>query len=45
MGQSPDLLEGIGRGRMGRVVVGKLVMDIDLLAGIEALVKKEKIQT
>jgi len=45
MGQSPDLLEGIGRGRMGRVVVGKLVMDIDLLAGIEAMVKKEKIQT
>jgi len=45
MGQSPNLLEGIGRGRMGRVVVGKLAMDIDLLEGIEALVKKERIQT
>jgi len=45
MEQSPDLLEGIGRGRMGRVVVGKLAMDIDLLEGIEELVKKERIQT
>ncbi|MBM4308577.1 MAG: DNA-binding protein [Deltaproteobacteria bacterium] len=45
MGQSPNLLEGIGKGRMARVVVGKLAMDIDLLEGIEALVKKERIQT
>jgi predicted DNA-binding protein with PD1-like motif len=45
MGQSPDLLEGIGKGKLGRVVVGKLAMDIDLLEGIESLIKKEKIQT
>lgn len=30
---------------MGRVVMGKLAMDIDLLEGIEELIKKERIQT
>ncbi len=39
------LWEGIGRGRLDRLVVGKLAMDIDLLQGIEGLVKKEHIQT
>jgi predicted DNA-binding protein with PD1-like motif len=39
-----DLLEGIGRGRMDRVVVGKLKMDVDLLEGIQQLAKKEAIQ-
>jgi len=38
-------LEGIGSGRIGRVVMGKLAMNIDLLEGIEELVKREKIQT
>jgi predicted DNA-binding protein with PD1-like motif len=41
----PDLLEGIGRGRMNRIVMGKLGMEIDLLEGIREMVKKEKIQT
>ncbi|MCX8118372.1 MAG: DNA-binding protein [Desulfobacterota bacterium] len=40
-----DPLEGIGRAKMGRVVVGKLAMGVDLLKGIEALVEKEHIQT
>ncbi len=41
----PDLLEGIGKGRLGRIVMGKLGMEIDLLEGIREMVKKEKIQT
>ena len=41
----PDLLEGIGRGRMNRIVMGKLGMEIDLLEGIREILKKEKIQT
>ncbi len=45
MERVPDLLEGIGRGRLDRIVMGKLRMDIDLLEGIEELVKKERIQT
>ncbi len=45
MGSVRSLLEGVGRGKMGRVVMGKLAMDIDLLKGIEELVKKEKIRT
>ncbi len=40
-----NVLEGIGRGRMNRIVMGKLAMDIDLLEGIKELAKKEKIQT
>ena len=39
-----NVLEGIGRGRMNRVVMGKLGMDIDLLHGIEELAKREKVQ-
>lgn len=38
-------LEGIGMGRIGRVVMGKLKMDIDLLSGIEELVKEERVRT
>ena len=38
------LLEGIGRGRMNRIVMGKLGMDIDLLEGIKELAKKEKVR-
>lgn len=44
MGNVHNLLEGVGRGRMSRVVMGKLAMDIDLLQGIEQLVRIEKIQ-
>ncbi len=45
MGVFPDLLEGIGRGRIDRIVMGKLKMDIDLLEGIQELVKREGIRT
>ncbi len=45
MGKSLDLLEGIGKGRMDRIVMGKLAMGVDLLGGIEELVKKEKVKT
>ena len=40
-----DLLEGTGRGKLDRVVMGKLPMDIDFLKGIEALAKKEGVRT
>lgn len=43
--RSLDLLEGIGKGGLSRVVMGKLAMGIDLLGGIEELVKKERIKT
>lgn len=39
------LLEGIDKGRMERIVMGKLGMNIDLLEGIKEIVKKEKIRT
>jgi len=39
------LLEGIGKGRIGRIVMGKLKMDIDLLKGIQELAKKEGVRT
>jgi len=45
MGSSDLLTEGIGKGRLGRIVMGKLGMEIDLLEGIREMVKKEKIQT
>jgi predicted DNA-binding protein with PD1-like motif len=45
MGSVPDLLEGIGRGRLNRIAMGKLKMDIDLLDGIHELAKKEGIRT
>jgi predicted DNA-binding protein with PD1-like motif len=40
-----NLLEGVGRGQMNRIVMGKLGIDIDLLEGIKELAKKEKVQT
>ncbi len=43
--ESLDVLEGIGRGSLSRVIVGKLALDMDLLGAIEALVKKEGIKT
>src|SRR4030066_487754 len=42
---SLDLLEGIGRGRMDRIIMGKLKMDVDLLEGIQGVAKKEGIRT
>jgi len=42
---SLDLLGGIGRGRMDRIIMGKLKMDIDLLEGIQELAKKEGVRT
>ena len=45
MGNVLGLLEGIGKGRIDRIVMGKLGMNIDLLEGIEELVKREKVQT
>ncbi|MBM4339092.1 MAG: DNA-binding protein [Deltaproteobacteria bacterium] len=45
MKNAGNLLEGAGRGRIGRVVMGKLAMGVDLLGGLEELVKKESIQT
>jgi len=44
MTSSSGLLEGIGRGRMDRIVMGKLKMDVDLLEGIQELAKREAIQ-
>ncbi len=38
-------LEGIGRGRIGRVVMGKLKIGVDLLEGIEELAKRENVKT
>jgi len=45
MESSAILMEGVGKGRLDRIVMGKLGMDIDLLEGIREIVKKEKIQT
>ena len=39
------LLEGIGRGRIDRMVMGKLKIGIDLLEGIQELIKREGIRT
>ncbi len=45
MGDGFHLLEGIGKGRIDRIVMGKLRMDVDLLDGIEELVRTEGIRT
>lgn len=45
MGNGLHLLEGIGKGRIDRIVMGKLRMNIDLLQGIEELVKTEGVRT
>ncbi len=44
MAKEYQFLEGIGKGRIGRIVMGKLKIGIDLLQGIEELAKKENIQ-
>ena len=38
-------LEGIGTGRIQRIVMGKVKMDVDLLEGFKELVRREKIRT
>ena len=45
MGNALHLLEGIGKGRIDRIVMGKLRMNIDLLQGIEELAKTEGVRT
>jgi predicted DNA-binding protein with PD1-like motif len=45
MGNGSDLLEGIGRGRIDRIIMGKFQIDVDLLKGIEALAKRERVRT
>jgi predicted DNA-binding protein with PD1-like motif len=45
MGNAHHLLEGIGKGRIDRIVMGKLRMNVDLLQGIEELVKTEGVRT
>jgi predicted DNA-binding protein with PD1-like motif len=38
-----ELLEGVGRGNLGAVVMARISMDVDLLAAIEELVRREGI--
>jgi len=45
MDKDLNLLEGIGRGQLTRVVMGKLKIGVDLLEGIKALAQKEGIRT
>ncbi|MGQ9648025.1 MAG: PCC domain-containing protein [Thermodesulfobacteriota bacterium] len=45
MGHSSAFLDGVGRGRIERIVMGKLKMDVDLLEAIHELARKEKIRT
>jgi predicted DNA-binding protein with PD1-like motif len=45
MEENYECLEGIGTGKIGRVVVGKLKIGVDLLEGIEELVRRENIKT
>jgi predicted DNA-binding protein with PD1-like motif len=45
MDNSSGLWEGIGRGKIDRVIMGKLKMDIDLLEGIQELAKNEGVRT
>ncbi len=45
MENASSLLEGIGRGRMNRTVMGKLKVDTDLLEGTKELAKKERVET
>jgi predicted DNA-binding protein with PD1-like motif len=45
MEETSQYLEGIGHGRIGRIVVGKFKIGVDLLEGIEELAKTESIRT
>lgn len=45
MGDALTLVEGIGKGRLNHIVMGKLGMDVDLLEGIRQLAVHEGIRT
>ncbi len=45
MEETYQYLEGIGKGRLGRIIMGKLKIGVDLLEGIEELTKRENIRT
>jgi predicted DNA-binding protein with PD1-like motif len=45
MQKSFQFLEGIGKGRIDRIVMGKLKIGADLLGAIEELAREEKIRT
>jgi len=45
MEKSGNTMEGVGKGRLDRIIMGKLGMEIDLLEGIREIVRKEKVQT
>ena len=45
MDRTHRTLEGVGRGRLGRIAVAKLGVDVDLLEGIKELLKREGIRT
>ena len=45
MEETYKYLEGIGRGKIRRIIAGKLKIGVDLLEGIEELAKREKITT
>lgn len=45
MEETSQYLEGIGKGKIGRIVMGKLKTGVDLLEGIEELARKGNIRT
>ena len=45
MGITSQHLEGIGHGKINRIVMGKLKIGVDLLAGIEELARKENVRS
>ena len=45
MEHGSGLLEGTGSGRMNRIVMGRLKMNVDLLRGITEMAKNEGVQT
>jgi predicted DNA-binding protein with PD1-like motif len=45
MDRNHSTLEGTGKGRFGRIAVGKLAVDVDLLEGIKELAQREGIRT
>ena len=45
MEEAYQYLEGIGRGKIERVAMGKLRVGVDLLGGIEELARREEVRT
>ncbi len=45
MEKTYEYLQSVGSGKIGRVVMGKLKIGVDLLGGIEELVRRENIKT